>query len=227
MEANGIDKNMTDEFKHCLEGKAHLWYDEITIPEDWDDLMDMFCKIFCIYGRASENWYQQWNKICYDPNSDADIEEFISEIKTLKNLLGLPDCLVVTTLKEKFPTHRLHFINIDKLVGMYDMLRAMFLKNRTNSSYPSFSKPFASHQAVTGYTFQNKTPTKNKQSVSFHSNQMVEKVVNQLTETIEMLSVIKDVTELQQKNSSSPQAPCNPANCPYKPFITQGQTFKK
>ena len=114
MEASGFDgDDMTDEFKHCLEGKACVWYDEITIPEDWDDMMDMFCKRFCIYGRASQDWYQQWNKISHDLNSDVDIEEFISEIKSLKNLLGLPDHLVVTTLKEKFPTHRLHFINVD------------------------------------------------------------------------------------------------------------------
>ena len=42
MEASGIDEDdMTDEFKHCLEGKAHVWYHRITTPEDWDDLMDM------------------------------------------------------------------------------------------------------------------------------------------------------------------------------------------
>ena len=109
IEAGSIDEDdMTDECKHCLEGKAHVWYNEIIIPEDWDDLMDMFCRRFCIYGRASEDWYQQWNKISYDLNSDVDIEEFISEIKSLKNLLGLPDHLVVTIGKVSNPQVTFH-----------------------------------------------------------------------------------------------------------------------
>ena len=43
----------------------------------------------------------------FDPSSDLDIEEFISEVKSLQTLLDLPNQLVVTTLKEKFPSHRL------------------------------------------------------------------------------------------------------------------------
>ena len=37
------DAQRTTEFKHCLDGKAHLWYDEITVPADWNALMTMFC----------------------------------------------------------------------------------------------------------------------------------------------------------------------------------------
>ena len=27
------------EFRHCLEGKARIWYDEITLPRTWNELM--------------------------------------------------------------------------------------------------------------------------------------------------------------------------------------------
>ena len=28
------------EFRHCLEGKARMWYDEITLPRTWNELID-------------------------------------------------------------------------------------------------------------------------------------------------------------------------------------------
>ena len=45
MEASGIPANdHTEEFKHCFEGKARVWHDEIEVAEDWDDLSDKFCQ---------------------------------------------------------------------------------------------------------------------------------------------------------------------------------------
>ena len=41
------------EFRHCLEGKAGMWYDEITLPHMWNELMGMFCARFCIYGKSN------------------------------------------------------------------------------------------------------------------------------------------------------------------------------
>ena len=38
------------EFRHCLEGKARMWYDEIALPRMWNELMTMFCARFCIYS---------------------------------------------------------------------------------------------------------------------------------------------------------------------------------
>ena len=41
MEASSIpDDDHTKEFKHCLEGKARVWYDEIDASTNWDDLSD-------------------------------------------------------------------------------------------------------------------------------------------------------------------------------------------
>ena len=146
MKASGIPNDgCTDKFKHCLEGKARVWYDEIDVPTDWDDLSDKFCQCFCIYGRTLEDWYHQWNKMSFYPNLDNDIKDFITEVKALQNLLNLLNKLVVTTLKEKFPSHWLNFINMDTVVDMYNMLRAMFPKNRVTASA---ANPFSTHQAV-------------------------------------------------------------------------------
>ena len=56
MEASGIpNDNSTKEFKHCLEGKARVWYDEIDVPTDWDDLSEKFCQSFCIMAEHQRN----------------------------------------------------------------------------------------------------------------------------------------------------------------------------
>ena len=87
MEACDIEPaDMTAEFKHCLEGKACVWYDEIQVPQCWDDLMEKFRSHFCVYGHASEDWYHQWNKMSFDLNSNNDIEEFITEVKSLQSV---------------------------------------------------------------------------------------------------------------------------------------------
>ena len=31
------------EFRHRLQGKDRMWYDEITLPHTWNELMGMFC----------------------------------------------------------------------------------------------------------------------------------------------------------------------------------------
>ena len=54
--------NRVIEFRHCLEGKARMWYDEITLSHTWNDLMGMFCARFCIYSKNNEA-------------SDADIDD--------------------------------------------------------------------------------------------------------------------------------------------------------
>ena len=44
MEATDIPvRERVVEFRHCLEGKARMWYDEITLPRTWNELMGMFC----------------------------------------------------------------------------------------------------------------------------------------------------------------------------------------
>ena len=44
MEATDIPvRECVVEFHHCLEDKARMWYDEITLPRMWNELMGMFC----------------------------------------------------------------------------------------------------------------------------------------------------------------------------------------
>ena len=71
------------EFRHCLEGKARMWYDEITLPRMWNELMTMFCARFCIYGKSNEDWYRHWASLHFNPASDTDIDDLINEVRSV------------------------------------------------------------------------------------------------------------------------------------------------
>ena len=121
------------EFQHCLEGKARMWYDEITLPRTWDELMTMFCARFCIYGKNNEDWYLHWVSLHFDPASDSDIDDLINEVRSVTCLLNFPNDVVLATLKNMFPSYRIHFLNVNDLQTMFRMLRAMFPPNRHQS----------------------------------------------------------------------------------------------
>ena len=68
MEAQEIPRrDRVREFRHCLEGKARMWYDEIERQihprNSWTDLIQKFCGRFCIYGKESEDWYRHWSAL--------------------------------------------------------------------------------------------------------------------------------------------------------------------
>ena len=86
------------EFRHCLEGKARMWYDEITLSHTWNELMTMFCARFCIYSKSNEDWYRHWAALHFDPASDTDIDDLINEVRSVARLLNFPDDVVLATL---------------------------------------------------------------------------------------------------------------------------------
>ena len=112
----------------------------------------------------------------FDPNSDNDIEDFITEVKALQNLLNLPNKLVVTTLTEKFPSHRLHFINV-KTMTCTTCLEQCFLKTVTASA----ANLCSTHQAVgTKFSFQNGKSLKNRKGITFDQNKLIKNAMERL-----------------------------------------------
>ena len=95
-----------------------MWYDEITLPRTWNELMGMFCARFCIYGKSNKDWYHHLASLHFDPVSDADIDDLINEVRSVARLLNFPDQVVLATLKNMFPTYCLHFLNINNLPTM-------------------------------------------------------------------------------------------------------------
>ena len=128
--------------------------------------MQLFCARFCIFGKESEDWYRHWSSLHFDPASDADIDDVISQVKTLARLLNFPDPVVLAMLKNMFPHHRLHFFNVNDLPTMYCMLHVMFPRNR-NQAIPGATggaSPFSAHQNQGAHVSldQGQWPTNNR-----------------------------------------------------------------
>ena len=98
------DAQRTTEFKHCLDGKAHLWYDEITVPADWNALMTMFCAQFCIYSIGPEEWFDRWENLKHDPSKD--IKDILTDVRTLAEILGYDDQAQIMHVCNLFPAYR-------------------------------------------------------------------------------------------------------------------------
>ena len=67
-------------FRLCLQGEAHDWYNKITVPAQWDALMNMFCQRFYIFGQTEEQWHEAWQKLSFDHNN-GNIDQFLNKVK--------------------------------------------------------------------------------------------------------------------------------------------------
>ena len=226
MEATDVPRgDRVHEFCHLLEGKAHLWYDEIDLPQGWNNLMQQFCARFSIFDKESEDWYHHWSALHFDPALDADIDDLINQVKTLARLLNFPPVVVLATLKNMFPQHHLHFFNVNDLPMMYRMLRAMFPRNR-NQAIPGATggSPFSAHQEQNLMVLVTKrSPSKPKLAeISQAQATQFENAVDRLEDTIERFNMM---TDRKEKNGSYHPNDCSCGRkCPpFKPTITRHQ----
>ena len=229
MEATDIPvRERVVEFCHCLEGKARMWYDEITLPRMWNELMGMFCARFCIYGKSNEDWYRHWASLHFDPASDADIDDLINEVRSVAHLLNFPDMVVLATLKNMFPSYRLHFLNVNDLPAMFRMLRTMFPQNRHQSMTGAHSgaTPFLVHQDKSSTVPVSGKPKKvTKCDKPVHDNECVlDDAFDRLQDSIVHLTIMTEHKEhngcYRPGRSSSRPYKQNP---PFKPMITRHQ----
>ena len=213
------------EFRHCLEGKARMWYDKITLPHTWNELMTMFCARFCIYGKSNEDWYRHWASLHCDPASDTDIDDLINEVRSVVCLLNFPDNVVLATLKNMFPSYRIHFLNVNDLQTMFHMLRAMFPHNRHQSVAGAHggATPFSVHQdkpsavPVSQKTKKGKKPDK----TSREDENLLDEAFDRLQDSIDHLTAM---TEHRARNgrfcpSRSGSRPYR-RHLPFKPTIS-------
>ena len=215
------------EFCHCLEGKACMWYDEITLPHTWNELMGLFCARFCIYGKSNEDWYRHWASLHFDPASDADIDDLINEVRSVARLLNFPDLIVLATLKNMFSSYRLHFLNVNDLPTMFRMLRAMFPRNRHQSMPAAHSgaTPFSVHQEKTSAVpVSRKSKERQSDKSTRNDESVLDEAFDRLQDSIDHLTLM---TERKERNgryrpSRSGSRPYK-RYPPFKPMITRQQ----
>ena len=229
MEATDIPvRECVVEFHHCLEGKARRWYDEITLPHMWNELMGMFCARFCIYGKSNEDWYRHWASLHFDPASDADIDDLINEVRSVARLLNFPDMVVLATLKNMFPPYQLHFLNVNDLPTMFCMLRAMFPRNRHQSMAGAHSgaTPFSVHQDKTSTVPVSGKPKKVKKSDKSVCDDkcILDEAFDRLQDSIDHLTIMTECKECNGRYHPGRSGSCPyKRHPPFKPMITRQQ----
>ena len=202
MEATDIPvRDRMNEFRHCLEGKACIWYDEI-------------------------DWYRHWASLHFDPALDADIDDFINEVRSVARLLDFPDMVVLATLKNMFPTYRIHFLNVQDLVSMYRVLRVMFLRNR-NQALPAAhvgATPFSIHQDkshVVLVTQGVKSKNESDEHDCAHTSDLVETVAR-FGESVNRLAAMSDGKSRGRQFCPNRTSVCPyRRNPPFKPMVTR------
>ena len=195
--------------------------------------MELFCACFCIYGKNSEDWYQYWSSLSFDPASDQEIDDLIHDVRTLVELLHFPEDVVLATLKNKFPQQRMHFFNVNDVQTMYRMFRAMFPRNRNQASNvqaSSGASPFAVvHTDGAIYSLPHKDPSLPKHGskhVQFDKTDILDDTVDKLRESVDRLAVVTDKRDHRPRSQWSSRNDRNQKPRPYKPYISRNNQVR-
>ena len=212
-----------------MDAKARLWYDEIeALPDDWDTLANQFKARFCIYGQTVEEWYEYWSKLHFDPSSDQDIEDLITDIKALADLCQFGDQQQVTKIKSIFPQHRMNWFQVQERNTLFQMLRALYPKNRntptssisTSGSFTAVHKPHNRVQAL-------------PQRVTFQPDEVIadaiDSAVDRLGETVERIALASERRDSKGKDRPRDDRSNykRSATPPFKPYLTKGRRFNR
>ena len=109
----------------CLIGEARDWYNEIAVPTQWDNLMELFCQRFCIFGQTEEQWHDAWQKLSFN-KVNGNIDQFISRTKRLARLLHLRDQSVLIKLKQIFHERADTWLVVHDLNAMCGYLKKLY-----------------------------------------------------------------------------------------------------
>ena len=184
-------------FKLCLQGEARDWYNDITVPAQWDSLMHMFCQRFCIFGQTEEQWHEAWQKLSFDRNN-GNIDQFINKVKRLARQLQFHNKSVLIKLKQLFPEKADTWLvvhDLDEKCGYLKKLYSLYQlqqwkdtstgKDVTSSGATPFSNMKLSRESY------NLKVGMQAKSVHFDQEDLLDRAVTKLTNTMNQLAYQK------------------------------------
>ena len=127
-------------FRMCLIGEARDWYNEIAVPAQWDDLMELFCQRFCIFGQTEEQWHDAWQKLTFN-KVNGNIDQFISRTKRLARLLYLRDQSILIKLKQIFHKRADTWLVVHDLNAMCGYLKKLYSPYQLRTAREKTSSP--------------------------------------------------------------------------------------
>ena len=183
-------------FRLCLQGKARDWYNKITVPAQWDALMNMFCQHFCIFGQTEEQWHKAWQKLSFDHNS-VNIDQFINKVKQLARQLQFHNKSILIKLKQLFPEKADMWLVVHDLDEMCGYLKKLYSPyqlqqwkdSSTSKDTSSGATPF-SNMKLLGESYNLKVGTQSK-SVHFDQEELLDRAVTKLTNAMNQLAYQK------------------------------------
>ena len=212
-------------FRMCLTGEARDWYNDIVVPAQWDDLMEMFCQRFCIFGQTEEQWHDAWQKLTFN-KVNGNINQFLSWARWLTRLLHLRDQSILIKLKQIIHERAdtwlvVHDLNamcgyLKKLYSPYQLKVAKEKNNAPPTPTPGEPTPFFVMQAEED-KYHLKVGTTSPTHVHFSHEDSLGEAVEKLATALDNLSF--DQEWWGRGRSPPPRRPSKP----YKPYITKGR----
>jgi hypothetical protein len=157
-------------FKHTLDGKARVWYDNLDDSDNltWAELSNQFSKHYSPQGRTPKQLCDKWDSLDFNPDTD-DIDTFISEVKSTAKQLQLPETSVLMKIKGKMPRELgwsiTHLDSLDKVIK-------------------TVTEVFGKTHDAEGKTTLSKLQVSPKESFKGLSNNATEDKVNSLEEAV-------------------------------------------
>ena len=210
----------TMKFRLCLEGNAHDWYNDTTIPTDWDALMTMFCQHFCVFGQTEEDWHETWNRLSFNKMTN-NINKFISKVKRLACQLRFRDHSILIKLKQLFPEKEDTWLVVHNLEEMCGYLKHLYSPYNLKQNDPVQST-VPSQQGATSNPFTASTMHQDQYHLKVHQDKNVQ--FNEPALLSDKLDMLKDslnhLAKSQDHRANRDQSRC-PFK-PYKPYILKG-----
>ena len=211
----------TRKFRLCLQGDARDWYNDIPVPPQWDVLMNMFCRRFCIFGQTEEQWHEAWQKLSFD-RENGNIDQFISKVRRLAQQLQFRNESVLIKLKQLFPEKADTWLVVHNLDDMCGYLKKLYspyqIQQRKESAggkaHSSGATPF-SNMKLSDESYDLRVGTQSKR-VRFDKEELLDRTVAKLTNAMNQLRYQRPERQERENYSRRPSKP-------YKPYIMKGR----
>lgn len=140
-----LDVNKVGRFNETLEGNARIWFSELPKTNlTWDKIKSEFTREFGKKGKTLRQLKREWSAYKFSPR-DANIKEFIRDVKSTGDLLGHSDEEKLDTLREAMPDDvYTATINCATLSSLEKLLIELYTSRRTSHTAESSESPFMS-----------------------------------------------------------------------------------
>ena len=220
------DTKWTHKFRLFLEGEARDWYNDLApVPADWDTLMELFCKRFCVFGQTEEDWHDAWSRLAFDKATD-NIDKFINKVKRLARQLRFRDQSILIKLKQLFPEKADTWLVVHDLDEMCGYLKKIYSPynlrqvDPTQAAAPSTAAPGSASPFMASPMHSDPyhlRVTTQDRRVHFDDSSLLRDSINNLNNSIQRMNRMPQGNHRNDHN----QFPRPPK--PYKPYIMKGR----